>query len=106
MHNKAIIFDKIAWQETAKGTRQKVYSEGNSQLRILQFNEHYVEDDWCLKAHKGFVLNGEMNVDFDGVTEHYKKGDGLWINPGEASKHKVIIEKGKMVELMLFELLS
>lgn len=69
----------------------------------MQFFEDFREDDWCLKGHIGFVLNGEMSIDFDGTIMQYKKGDGLWINQGHDSKHKVLIEKGKQIELILFE---
>ena len=44
-----------------------------------------------------------MQIDFNGIIKPYKKGDGLWISQGENSKHKVPIEKGKHVELILFE---
>jgi len=44
-----------------------------------------------------------MTIDFDGSSSHYKKGDALWIESGEAEKHKVLIAKGKFVELILFE---
>ena len=44
-----------------------------------------------------------MQIDFNGIIKPYKKGDGLWISQGENSKHKVLIEKGKHVELILFE---
>ncbi len=44
-----------------------------------------------------------MEIDFNGPIQPYEKGDGLWIKEGESSKHKVLIEKGKEVELLLFE---
>ena len=103
MIQNLIKFEHIAWERPHEGVKQKVYSDGKTRLRLLQFNEDFIENDWCLKKHIGYVLNGEMKIDFDGTIKHYKKGDGLWIPEGIDSKHKVLIEKGKHVELILFE---
>jgi quercetin dioxygenase-like cupin family protein len=62
-----------------------------------------VEEDWCLNGHVGYVLSGEMSINFNGIIHHFKQGDGLWIEPTAAHQHKVMIEKGKQVELILFE---
>ncbi len=44
-----------------------------------------------------------MKINFNEQVQEYKKNDGLWIEEGESNKHKVIIEKGKFVTLILFE---
>ena len=33
----------------------------------------------------------------------FEKGDGLCLNAGDDEKHKVSVEKGKFVRLILFE---
>lgn len=69
----------------------------------MKFLDNFVEEEWCVSGHIGYVLDGEMTIDFNGTIKNYKKGDGLWIKEGESSKHKAIIKKGKQVELILFE---
>jgi len=103
MTDKLICFDKMDWEKPNKGVEQKIYSDGEKRLRLLKFSDDFIENDWCLSAHVGFVLDGEMKIDFNGDINFYKKGDGLWINKGDKSKHKVIIEKGKQIKLILFE---
>ena len=103
MDSSLICFDDMDWEVPFRGVEQKVYSDGNQRLRLLKFKDDFIEDQWCLCNHVGYVLNGEMNVDFNGTIRCFKKGDGLWIKKGEESKHKVIIDKGKEVELILFE---
>ncbi len=98
-----IDFEHIPWEEPATGVAQKIYSDGKSRLRLLRFSDDFVEQEWCAKGHVGYVLDGEMDIDFNGTRQHYKKGDGLWIGKGEAAKHKVMIEKGKFIVLILFE---
>jgi hypothetical protein len=98
-----IRFEAIDWETPKEGVKQKVYTDGNNRMRLLQFHDNFVEEDWCLNGHAGYVLNGEMQIDFNGTIRNYRQGNGLWINHGEESKHKVLIEKGKFVELILFE---
>lgn len=99
-----IHFENINWETPHKGVLQKIHSDGSKRLRLLRFNDDFTEKEWCTKGHIGFVLKGEMSINFNGTLKHYKKGNGLWINKGNTDKHKVIIEKGKEVELILFEL--
>ena len=98
-----IRFEDLEWTSPKKGVDEKLYSDGNKRMRLVRFNEDFIEEDWCLKGHVGLVLDGEMTIDFNGTTQAYKKGDGLWIREGRSSKHKVVMEKGKYVELILFE---
>ena len=103
MTDNLIHFENLDWERPKEGVEQKVYSVGNERLRLLRFQDSFIEKEWCFDGHIGFVLQGEMKIDFNGTIKNYKKGDGLWINGGESSKHKVIIEKGKQIELILFE---
>ena len=45
-----------------------------------------------------------MKIDFNGLIKEYKEGDGLWIEQGADSKHKVTVNKDEIVELILFEI--
>jgi quercetin dioxygenase-like cupin family protein len=97
-----ILFESMKWENPQEGVYQKIYSKGDKRMRLLKFTESFVEDDWCTKGHIGYVLSGEMEIDFNGEVKSYIKGDGLWIEE-EESKHKVSIKKGNQVELILFE---
>ena len=103
MNDKLIRFDNIDWESPQEGVRQKVYVGNGKKLRLLVFRESFIEKEWCLKGHVGYVIEGEMKINFDGNIQSYRKGDGIWIDEGERSKHKVIIEKGKQIMLILFE---
>jgi len=103
MTEKLLNFKNLNWEKPKKGVEQKVYSDGTVKMRLLRFLDNFVEEEWCLKGHIGFVLNGEMKIDFNGEIKNYSKGDGLWINEGPDSKYKVIIEKGKQIEVILYE---
>lgn len=103
MTDKLIQFENLDWEKPSKGVEQKIYSEEDKRIRLLKFKDNFVEEEWCTNGHIGYVIEGEMKIDFNGEIKSYKKGDGLWINNGKKSKHKVIISKGKQVILILFE---
>jgi len=97
------VFDNLPWDNPKQGVSQKICSAGTSRLRLVRFEDDFIEEEWCTNAHIGFVLDGEMHIDFDGDITYYKKGDALCIGEGEKCKHKVVISKGKCIEIVLFE---
>ena len=106
MNDYRIQFNDMPWEQVAPGAAQKVLERDGQRLRLVRFTDAFVEPDWCTAGHVGLVLSGTMRVNFNGQVAHYQTGDGLWIPAGEASKHKVEMEAGTAVELVLFESLS
>ena len=96
-------FDELDWEIPSKGIRQKTLRKNAQQVRLLEFSDQLAEKEWCTNGHIGYVLEGELSVDFKGKLIHYTTGDGLWIMPGDKYAHKPIIERGKKALLVLFE---
>ena len=99
-------FDKLAWDESTTGVRFKVFRYGTQQIRLIEFSEGFLEQDWCQKGHAGYVLDGEFSNDYSGKVERYKKGDVIFIPKGEQAKHKAILDKDEKVTLLLFEIIE
>ena len=95
-------FDSLPWQSPSKGARYKAFQQGNRRLRLLEFSRGFVEPDWCMKGHIGYVLDGELDIDFNGDPVHFSAGDGVFIPPGTENKHmaKVLTD---VVRLILVE---
>ena len=83
-----IVFDSLAWQEALPGARFKAFSAGQKQMRLLEFTSEFIEPDWCEKGHVGFVLRGELEIDFDGRIVRYAEGTGIFIPKGASTRHK------------------
>lgn len=83
-----VVFDSLAWQTALPGARFKVFGDGRKQMRLLEFTSEFVEPDWCEKGHVGFVLQGELEIDFDGKIVRYEDGEGIFIPQGASTKHK------------------
>ena len=86
MDASRIPFESMEWQNAAPGLRFKVYRSGDKQMRLLEHSQEFVEPDWCVKAHSGLVLKGELEIDFHGRKVRFPEGSGLFIPAGE--KHK------------------
>ena len=103
MSDPLINFENMDWERPAPGVRQKVHTIGDRRMRLVEFSEGFVEQDWCTRGHAGYVLEGNMSVDFDGMIIDFKAGDGIDIPEGAENRHKAKIAVGKMALLLLFE---
>lgn len=83
-----IDFNGLDWSSPAPGVREKAAAVGKQRLRLVEFTPEFVEEDWCRRGHIGYMLDGELEIVFDDHTIRLSKGDGLFIEGGEASRHK------------------
>jgi len=83
-----IDFESMVWETPADGVRFKAYEQGGKKLRLVEFGKEFIEPDWCRKGHIGYILQGQVEIDFDGKVIVFGPGDGLFIPAGEEHKHK------------------
>ena len=87
MEQYKVDFESMGWEVPEVGVRFKVYQREGRQLRLVEFAKGF-ELDWCSEGHVGYVLEGELEIDFDGKKEVFRAGDGMFIPAGEGHKHK------------------
>ncbi|MBN2019106.1 MAG: cupin domain-containing protein [Sedimentisphaerales bacterium] len=102
MEQCKIDFDLMPWENPAVGVRFKAYEQGGRKLRLAEFGREFVETDWCTKGHIGYVLKGQMVIDFNGKTVEFNPGDGIFIPAGEEHRHKAKVLT-KSVKVILVE---
>ena len=88
MNQYKIDFVSMDWDTPTAGVRQKVVVQKATQCRLLEFSEDFVELDWCTKGHIGYILDGQLEIDFDGKSILYGPGDVATIPDGDDHKHK------------------
>jgi quercetin dioxygenase-like cupin family protein len=88
MEQHRILFDEIEWQSPQPGARFKVYRDRARQVRLLELTPEFVETEWCKKEHAGFVVEGELEIDFSGHVVHFPQGSALLIPSGATHAHK------------------
>ena len=91
MSEYKIDFNSIEWESSLKGVKFKKYISGNKQVRFVEYTKDFVEPNWCSKGYIGYVVEGEIEIDFNGNITSYKSGDNIFIPAGEEHKHKAKI---------------
>jgi len=87
MEQYKIDFESMPWESPAAGVKFKAYEQNGRKLRLVEFTREFIEPDWCIKGHIGYILEGQMEIDFDGKVVVFNSGDGLFIPAGEKHKH-------------------
>lgn len=88
MSEAKINFLLISWEAPDVGVRSKLVARGGKRLRLVEFTSAFVERDWCLKGHVGYILEGELEILFSDHSEWFAVGDGIMIAGGEGWRHK------------------
>lgn len=83
-------FEKMEWDRVRPDVRQKVYSEGSRQIRLVELDTSGGAEQWCEAGHIGYVLKGALSISFNGEVISFRAGDGLFIPSGAASKHRSV----------------
>ena len=88
MEQYKVDFKSMPWEAPAAGVRFKACERDGRRLRLAQFSKEFAEPDWCTRGHIGYILDGRIEVDFDGGVIAFGPGDGLFIPAGRKHRHK------------------
>ena len=88
MSEYKIDFESMKWKTPADGVRFKAFEQNCRKLRLVEFFKEFIEPEWCIKGHIGYILEGQLEIDFNGNKEIFEPGDGVFIPSGEEHKHK------------------
>ena len=97
MEQHKIIVDTLDWESLLTGVGYKRYNSDNKQIRLVEYDKSFIEQVWCIIGHMGYVIEGEIEIDFNGENINYRPGDALFILPGEAHKHKLKVVSDKAI---------
>jgi len=92
-----VIFDTLDWESLQPGVRYKRYKSDDKQIRLVEYDKSFNEQVWCIIGHMGYVIEGEIQIDFNGENINYRPGDAIFILPGEAHKHKLKVVSDKAI---------
>ncbi len=91
MHHYRIELDSLRWETPAAGVRFKAFRQDNRKVRLVEYTRQFAEKDWCVKGHVGYVIEGRLEIDFNGRVLAYNPGDAIMIPAGEEHRHKARI---------------
>ncbi len=82
-------FAGAEWEPTLNGTaRLKRVTRGGKVFRLIELTPAAQHHNWCVVGHVGMIVEGELEIDFDGDKQIFRAGDALNIPRGEKDKHR------------------
>ena len=80
-------FDKIEWESPMEGVRHKYIDQNNLRMRLVEYSKK-MPPHWCEKGHYGYLIEGQMELEYENSKIIYKPGDGIFIPDGPDHKHR------------------
>lgn len=84
-----LAFADVDWTPALGGTaRLKRLVRDGKVFRLVEFTPKTEHPDWCAVGHIGMVIEGDLEIDFNGEKAVFRAGDALSIPNGEAHRHR------------------
>jgi quercetin dioxygenase-like cupin family protein len=77
-HDQAIELAARAWQDDGPGIRTKEAHADGSRWAVVEYGPGARREEWCGVGHRGFVLDGAIEYEFD------DGGEPLRLRAGQA----------------------
>ncbi|QIN79897.1 hypothetical protein GBA65_16715 [Rubrobacter marinus] len=62
---RKVPFGEIEWADDAPGIRAREAEVDEARWAIVEYGEGAGRDEWCEEGHRGFVLSGGIEYEFD-----------------------------------------
>ena len=82
----------LPWTVLAPGLREKACVSEEHRFRLLEFLEPFQELDWCVRAHAGYMLEGQIVINVNGKLVTYRQGDVIDLPHGVRHRHDSTVE--------------
>jgi hypothetical protein len=83
-----IAFNAQPWEDIASGARGKVINRDTACYRLLELTPQFAEEGWCIRGHRGLVLEGSVEISLCDGAAALHAGDGIYLEPGESFAHR------------------
>jgi uncharacterized cupin superfamily protein len=73
---RRVPFEELSWAEDAPGIRAREVDVGGARWAMVEYGAGAAREEWCEEGHRGFVLTGEIEYEFDDGSEPLRAGEG------------------------------
>ena len=87
MSANKIDFSAMDWEKSESGIKSKSSEQNRKKIRLLELHKGLKHPEWCVTGHIGYIIEGELEIEFNGRIVNISKGDALIIAAGEEEKH-------------------
>lgn len=91
---RALRFDDVAWQDDVPGIRDRPIAVTGSRWAIVEYAPGASRSEWCEDGHRGFVVDGAIEYEFDDGRERLtaRTGDAFLLPTGIAHRGRNVAE--------------
>lgn len=75
-HQRSVPFGEIGWTDDAPGIQAREAKVEGARWAIVEYEENASRDDWCEEGHRGYVVSGEIEYEFDDDREPLRASEG------------------------------
>lgn len=93
-------FDKLDWESPIEGVRHKYIDQNSLRIRLVEYSRE-MPPHWCEKGHYGYLIEGQMEIEYKNSRMIYKPGDGIFIPAGPDHKHRAWVLSEKALVFFL-----
>jgi cupin domain len=72
----AVDFGSIAWEDDGPGIRARAAQAAGSRWAIVEYGPGALRDEWCTDGHRGYVLEGAIEYEFEDSSPALAFGQG------------------------------
>jgi len=69
-------FGGLEWTDDAPGIRAREAEVGGQRWATVEYGEGVHREDWCEEGHRGYVVSGEIEYEFDDGREPLRASQG------------------------------
>ena len=73
---RRVPFGEIPWGEDAPGIRAREVEVRGARWAIVEYGAVAAREEWCEEGHRGYVVSGEIEYEFDDGSEPLRASEG------------------------------
>jgi hypothetical protein len=104
---RRIPFGELPWADDAPGIRAREVDVGGARGASVEYGAGAAREEWCEEGHRGFVLAGEIEYEFDDGAEPLRasEGEAFFLPPASlgAGAHRGRNRSGGTTRLFLID---
>src|SRR5437868_3283018 len=86
--SQSVNLDSADWQNEDPGVRTRAVQAGGSRWVLVEYEPLAQREDWCIDGHRGYVLKGRIEYDFQDKSPSLvcTEGQGILLEAGKGHR--------------------
>ena len=73
---RIVPFGELGWTDGAPGIRAREAEVGGKRWATVEYGEGVFREEWCEEGHRGYVISGGIEYEFDDGREPLRASQG------------------------------